>query len=420
LGRGKLLDPRRNVLRGFSMGGAGTWHIGLHHPSRWCVIGPGAGFTATHGYVKGMPDVLGWPQEQLLRIYDAVDYADNAANVPIVAYAGSKDPQLQAARNIEAALKDTKLPIHFQTLVAPGLEHSFPPEWQKKAEEAYAPFIQKGRAEYPKRVHFVTYTLRYPACDWVDIVGLEKHYEKAIVDAEKTEDGFKVSTTNIDILRLRVPKDDLQEMAVEIDGQKVNVRPWDSKGGEYHVYLEKRAGKWGATMPQRIAVQQAQNPRKVAGLQGPIDDAFIGPFLCVRATGQPWAERVDDYAAASLKRFQTEWAKFMRGDVPVKNDVDVTSEDILNKNLILFGDPGGNSMLANILYGLPLTWTKESLTIAGRTFPSANCVPVLVYPNPLHPQRYVVLNSGHTFHAADFMGTNALLYPGKSRMGNNF
>src|SRR5204863_10150600 len=44
-GRGNLPDDRRMVLRGFSMGGAGTWHLGLHWPSNWCVMGPGAGFT---------------------------------------------------------------------------------------------------------------------------------------------------------------------------------------------------------------------------------------------------------------------------------------------------------------------------------------------------------------------------------------
>jgi hypothetical protein len=38
-------------------------------------------------------------------------------------------------------------------------------------------------------------------------------------------------------------------------------------------------------------------------------------------------------------------------------------------------------------------------------------VPVLIYPSPLNSGRYIVLNSGHTFHAADFKGTNALLYP---------
>jgi hypothetical protein len=35
----------------------------------------------------------------------------------------------------------------------------------------------------------------------------------------------------------------------------------------------------------------------------------------------------------------------------------------------------------------------------------------MIYPSPLNTARYVVLNSGHTFHAADFQGTNALLYP---------
>ena len=55
LGRGALIDRDRIVLRGFSMGGAGTWHLGLHRPRQWCVIGPGAGFTTTHGYIRTSP-----------------------------------------------------------------------------------------------------------------------------------------------------------------------------------------------------------------------------------------------------------------------------------------------------------------------------------------------------------------------------
>ncbi len=43
LRRGELLDINRGVLRGFSMGGAGTWHLGLHAPERWCVNQPRRG-----------------------------------------------------------------------------------------------------------------------------------------------------------------------------------------------------------------------------------------------------------------------------------------------------------------------------------------------------------------------------------------
>jgi hypothetical protein len=35
----------------------------------------------------------------------------------------------------------------------------------------------------------------------------------------------------------------------------------------------------------------------------------------------------------------------------------------------------------------------------------------MIYPNPLNPSRYVVVNSGHTFHEAEFRGNNALVYP---------
>ena len=36
---------------------------------------------------------------------------------------------------------------------------------------------------------------------------------------------------------------------------------------------------------------------------------------------------------------------------------------------------------------------------------------MVIAPNPLNRNRYVVLNSGHTFHEKDFQGTNALLFP---------
>ena len=80
-------------------------------------------------------------------------------------------------------------------------------------------------------------------------------------------------------------------------------------------------------------------------------------------------------------------------------------------NLILFGDPGSNSVIARIAGKLPLHWTKKEFTLGERTFTAADHIPVLIYPNPLNPKRYVVINSGHTFRESDFRGTNAWLYP---------
>jgi pimeloyl-ACP methyl ester carboxylesterase len=410
LNRVQLLDPARVVLRGFSMGGAGTWHIGLHRPDRWCAIAPGAGFTTSHGYVPGMPEKLPPEQEACLTIYDAADYAANAADVPVVAYAGEKDAQLKAARNIQELLKPLDIPMTL--LVAPGLGHQFPPEWQKKVEAEVAKHAAGGRPEYPQRVRFVTYTCRYPTCDWVQILALEHHYQRASVEAAYTDTGFTVRTANVRVFELRLPPAATrQPLKLDVDGNSFEARPYSAAGGELHVYLQKHDGKWGSVLPERVAMERARRPQKVSGQQGPIDDAFTAPFLCVRGTGKPWHEATHAYAEANLRRFQEEWGRFFRGDLPVKDDVDVTSDDIAGRNLILFGDPSSNELIGQVLPDLPLKWTKDRVTFGGQEYESSSTVPVMIYPSPLATGRYVVLNSGHTFHAADFRGTNALLYP---------
>jgi hypothetical protein len=120
---------------------------------------------------------------------------------------------------------------------------------------------------------------------------------------------------------------------------------------------------------------------------------------------------VQRYAEADLQRFRNEWNKFFRAELPIKDDVHVTEDDIAGRHLILFGDPGSNSLIAQVLDGLPLSWTRERITLGGKAFAADTHLPALVYPSPLNTGRYVVLNSGHTFHAPDFRGTNALLYP---------
>ena len=420
-GRAAALDPRRVVLRGFSMGGAGTWHIGLHRPDQFVVLGPGAGFTTTVGYLKGAEDLPEY-QKKTLRIYDAVEYAENIFNVPVVAYSGEKDPQILAARAIESRLKPLGLLKHLTHLVAPDLGHTFPPEWQKKAEAEYARHVLVGRPLFPSKIRFVTHTLKYPSCNWVELMGLDAHYELARVEAERNDEGVKLQTRNVRLLRIGVlggspDKGSRETIRLQIDGQTLDrVRPYEALTGEQSVFLEKRGGKWYTAQPERLLVDRLRIPQKIPGLQGPIDDAFMTPFVCVRGTGKPWHEATEKYAQANLARFQAEWSKFFRGELPIKNDTDITPEDIATRNLILFGDPSSNSLIAEVLPRLPLEWSAREIRMAGTTYDASRHVPVLIYPSPLNAGRYVVLNSGHTFRGKDFEGTNALLYP---RLGDH-
>ena len=94
----------------------------------------------------------------------------------------------------------------------------------------------------------------------------------------------------------------------------------------------------------------------------------------------------------------------------MKADRNVSDADIASHNLILWGDPSSNAVLAKIIARLPVQWDAKSLTFRGKTYPAATHAPILVFPNPLNPARYVVLNSGIDFRT-DGYGNNALQTP---------
>jgi hypothetical protein len=141
--------------------------------------------------------------------------------------------------------------------------------------------------------------------------------------------------------------------------------------------------------------------RKEHGLQGPIDDAFLDPFMFVLPTGKPANEKVGRWVAAESERAITQWRKVFRGEPRVKRDTEITEKDIDNYNLVLWGDPSSNKVLARIADTLPIQWSAREVQVNGTLYPADHHAALLVYPNPLNRNRYVVLNSGFTFREAD-------------------
>jgi hypothetical protein len=396
------IDPHRIVLRGFSMGGAGAWHIGLHYPGMWAATEAGAGFTETVQYAK--QNDLPPYRPAMLHIYDSMDYALNAFNTPTVGYGGEIDPQLQGSTNIREQLMREGLhfeqrpfrfvgtDLHALFLIGPQTQHKFHPDSKKISDEFIDKAVEKAD-EVPAHLRFVTYTTKYDRCYWVTVEALDKTYERADVDATRSADGkqFTVSTKNVRGLKVN------GSGTFMIDGQRFTSNEPDPE-------FEKKDGKW------RVLGYQA-GLRKTHGMQGPIDDAFMGPFLCVRPTGDAWSPAAQEQGKKELERLLADFPKWMRGDPRVKDDRDVSDGDIGAFNLILFGDPGSNSVIAKVVGKLPVHWTKTEIALNGRKFSAVDHIPVMVYPNPLNPKRYVVINSGHTFGEKEFRGTNALLFP---------
>ncbi len=351
------VDPERIVLRGFSMGGAGAWHLGLHHPDRWAAVEAGAGFTDTLAYAQAsLSGGVASYQRPALHIYDAVDYAVNARNLPVVGYGGEDDPQLQASINILDALAFdgaqfsrqgldwTTQSLNAIFLVGPATGHRFHPESKLRAER----FIREalaGERETPKSFRCVTYTTRYARCFAAEIDGLEKHYARAEVRMLRENGRVAVATDNVSRLRL----DDLPPASrIEVDGQQI------AAGADDSLLLRRVDGSWQAVAS--VADWRGPAPVKRPGLQGPIDDAFGSAFVAVTPSAAALNPGVAAAASERLAAFQREFPKWLRGDAPAVADTDVTEADIREKHLVLFGDPHSNRILAKIAGDLPIHW----------------------------------------------------------------
>ena len=400
------VDDDRTSIRGFSMGGAGCWHLAIHHADRFFAANPGAGFSETAEFLGiyrarngRTPTPPPWYQVKLWNLHDGPGHAINLYHCPTVGYSGEVDRQKQATDVMEKALEEHG--INLVHIIGPKTGHKIHPDSKLEIEARLASLSKRGRQQMPRTVHFATYTLKYNRLHWVQIDALGAHWQQARVDASITgESTVSVTTTNVRELTLAIdsgwcPLAINRPVELTIDGQHLEApRPMSDRS--WLCQLRREGDSW------RVGPASGDGLRKRSGLQGPIDDAFLESFVFVRPTGTSDNAKLQAWADAEFQHAVAHWRQHFRGDARVKNDEDITDEDIAAHNLILFGDLNSNSVLKQIAGDLPVRWTNELVRIGDSEFPAANHAPILAYPNPLNQSKYVVLNSGFTFREYDY------------------
>src|SRR5207253_1854606 len=226
--------------------------------------------------------------------------------------------------------------------------------------------------------------------------------ERARVNAQIAgEASVNVETANVAAFSLEMgpggcPLDGSRKPVVIIDGQKVTA-PAPMSDRSWTAHFRRNGSQWTAMDSASVA-----GLHKTHGLQGPIDDAFLDSFVFVTPTGTPIAPGVAGWVAAEQKHAIGEWRRQFRGEAQVREDKDVTDADIAASNLVLWGDPGSNRILARIADKLPVKWTADAVAAGKESYPAATHAPILIYPNPLNPKKYVAINSGFTFREFDY------------------
>ncbi len=394
------VDGRRISVRGFSMGGAACWQFAVHYADRWFAANPGAGFSETPEFLKFFQkETLNptWYEKRLWHWYDCTDWAVNLAHCPTVAYSGELDIQKQAADIMEQALEAEG--IDLVHVIGPGTRHAIHPDSKKEIDRRLASLSWAPRNVTPRHVVLATWTLKYNMMHWVTVEGLGEHWKGARVSADVTgRSQLKLATTNVTGLRLSfspgfAPFDIRSPVTVTIDGTPIEApRPLSDRS--WNCRLTKQEDGW--QVGGRVGGPGGRL-RKRHNLQGPIDDAFMDSFLFVRPTGKPMHEKTGAWVESELQRAVVHWRKQFRGHAQIKDDTQVTDRDIAEANLVLWGDPQSNRLLAKLAESLPVSWNDGQVSVGGKSFAAGGHMPVMIYPNPLNPSRYVVLNSSFTY-----------------------
>ncbi len=398
------IDENRIIVRGFSMGGAACWQFATHYAGLWAAAAPGAGFSETKEFLEFFQkETLKpyWWEVKLWNLYDATVYAENLFQCPTVAYSGAIDRQKQAADIMERFLEREGLAMTH--IIGPDTAHRYHPDAKVEIDKRIDSIAAIGRNPVPNKIRFTTYTLRYHKMNWIELTGLESHWDRARIEAEIISDhALSIATTNIASFTIHMesgqcPLDVSKSPVLSIDGQKV-VANRVLTDRSWNVQLTRENGTWKLASPHTPDVL-----KKRPGLQGPIDDAFMDRFLMVGPGSWPMNTEVGAWVSKEMSHSLQHWRQQFRGEPRFKLDKDITARDIAESNLILWGDPASNSLIRKIASQLPIRWDHQGLHTPEKNYPTERYLPAMIFPNPLNPSKYVVINSGFTYREYDYL-----------------
>ena len=419
------IDERRLVIRGFSMGGAACWQFATHFPGMWAAAAPGAGFAETAEFFKvfaaGKEAPPAWEQK-LWRWYDCTTMAANLANTAVVAYSGEIDGQKQAADiMVKYAAREG---ITFPHIIGAKMGHKYDDASKAEINKLVDAAAAKSRDPFPKKVRIVTYSLIYPSASWVKIHRLKKHWEKAELEASYEDGTVDVKTHNIEEVSLEFfpQTDPPHDNVIPVGKVTVNGRVIVDKDTQFGAQTVMGKDFSGVTLflgddgfwaikdvSYGLHLQGFRKLFRFSGAPeiakntetcGPIDHAFMSRFIFVRPTGKPLNDEIGAWAKAEMEHAIAGWRSVFRGDVTVVDDTAVTDALANDANLVAWGDVSSNKYLATIAAKLPLKWDATTLALGTQKVDATHHAPILIYPNPLNPSRYIVLNSGPTFREA--------------------
>ena len=350
------VDRDRIYLTGLSMGGGGTWSIGLSHPDLFAALVP----------VCGVVDPRQWIDDRDRALYDldALELgmppglAENALNQRVFFFHGDADRVVPVGdsrrmRDRFKALGWLGKSVRYVEL--PGVGHN---AWDDAYRDGNVFRLLEGirRPAFPARVWFKAASLRHARAYWTRIDRIDR--APAEIDARQRDGAFKVRVAGASGFSL------LFDRAFVAPARTITVRVEDGPAGAsahasaipsaiYNgpagdaLSFARDGGRWH---PVAAPVSGEPPPVAVVGLASR-SLPRQGPHAYVYGTDGPAATVA---AARRLAEALADWGPGVRARFPVLADRDLTDELTARLHLILIGDGATNRVVRRLAARAPL------------------------------------------------------------------
>jgi predicted esterase len=344
-------DPRRVWLTGHSMGGHGTWHLGVTYPDRFAAIAPSAGWISFWTYAGGQrpgADATG----VLATLRDATNPSDTAALARNLAGLGVYILHGDADDNVPVGqarqMRTTLAEFHsdFGYYERKGAGHWWGNEcvdWPALMEF----FRARSRPERVDQIDFRTFSPGISASsDWATIVQQHAPGQLSRIElgADRAAGTIKGTTTNVRRLRFDLNRGNLAAASsVTLDsGEALRLEPGTTI---VDLVRESHGGPWRL----EAQVPGEKNPSR----NGPFKAAFDRRFTLVFGTG---GSEVEQQWMRRKARFDAEqWWYRGNGDALVLSDMDFLEQGgNTDQNVIVYGNASINSAWSTLLNGSPV------------------------------------------------------------------
>ncbi|MCL5129195.1 prolyl oligopeptidase family serine peptidase [Algibacter sp. L4_22] len=380
-------DPKRTYLTGHSMGGHGTWQVGVTFPSKWAAIAPISGWYSLFSYAnkekKENPSALEKMFERASHASYTLELSKNYLQQGIYIQHGDADDvvpveQARFMRNylgdyhpdfayLEYPDKKHWFGIDFSTIFDYFKWHTIPENGDVKTFE-----FRTANPGVSSESRYITLYQQEKQFEFTGVkVTQNIRSEKQIKKAEF----LKTRTINIETENLKKFKLDLKHtIASDTIQVKVDSTMFDNlaiyKTGD--VWFEKQNKSW-------VLVEKPSNTLEKSPLRsGNFKEAFKNNMVFVYATK---GTREENEWAFNKARFDAETFYYRgNGAIDIVSDKDFKLSKYKDRSVIIYGNATTNGAWKLLLADSPIQIKRNEVKVGTKSFKGADYGVYFTYP----------------------------------------